>query len=529
MPSPFLVMATQNPIESEGTYPLPEAQVDRFMLKIVVDYPARGDELTVIERALADPRPGRAARLGSSELAELQAADAARLRRPGRLALRARARDARRASLGEHGLEELAQYVAYGASPRGPINLVLGARALALLRGRRYVAAAGRPRAREGRAPPPAWCSATRRWPRASTPTRSSTACSRRSTMPHARPRARGRRRDRRSRALAPRAHARPARARGRLPGALLRHARPDGARGGSTGCSRATTARGRSATAAELAQVRPYVPGDDVRRIDWNVTARTGEPHVRVARRRARGRDVARARHLGLDDVRHRRPAQVGRRRGRRARASATSPRGAATGSASSTFGDRVADDLAAARRAAPGLLALLLALRREPDLEPAGPTSLGAALGRIGRLARRRSVVVVVSDFRGPRDWRPPLLQLAARHDVVAVEIRDPREQELPDVGDLWLVDPETGRQLRVDTRSREAARALRERRPPPTATRSRASCARSASRTSCSRPRATGCGRSSASSQTEEEAAMSFAVAARAARPRCSSRWR
>jgi uncharacterized protein (DUF58 family) len=68
----------------------------------------------------------------------------------------------------------------------------------------------------------------------------------------------------------------------------------------------------------------------------------------------------------------------------------------------------------------------------------------------------------VVVVSDFRGPRDWRQPLLELAGHHDVVAVEIRDRREQELSNVGLLWLVDPETGRQLRVDTRSRR----LRER---------------------------------------------------------------
>ena len=67
-----------------------------------------------------------------------------------------------------------------------------------------------------------------------------------------------------------------------------------------------------------------------------------------------------------------------------------------------------------------------------------------------------------MIVSDFRGPLDWRKPLLQLMSRHDVLAVEIRDPREQELPDVGDLWLVDPETGRQVRVDTRSR----SLRER---------------------------------------------------------------
>ena len=214
-----------------------------------------------------------------------------------------------------------------------------------------------------------------------------------------------------------------------------------------------------------ELAQVRPYAPGDDVRMIDWNVTARTGEPHVRRQRRRAGGRDVAPARHVGLDDLRHRRPAQVGRRRGRRARGRALRRRGAATGSRVATFGDR--DPVASpARQGDRGLLALLHALRREPDLEPIGPTSLGAALGRIGRLARRRSVIVVVSDFRGPRDWRPRLLRLAARHDVVAVEIRDPREQELPDVGDLWLVDPETGRQLRVDTRSRKLRRAVRRR---------------------------------------------------------------
>ena len=66
------------------------------------------------------------------------------------------------------------------------------------------------------------------------------------------------------------------------------------------------------------------------------------------------------------------------------------------------------------------------------------------------------------MVSDFRGPLDWRSPLLQLLPRHDVLAVEIRDRREQELPDVGEVWLVDPETGRQVRVDTRSA----ALRER---------------------------------------------------------------
>ena len=205
-----------------------------------------------------------------------------------------------------------------------------------------------------------------------------------------------------------------------------------------------------------ELAQVRPYVPGDDVRLIDWNVTARTGEPHVRVnvAERAVETwllLDTSASMTFGTADRRKWDVAEgvslaIGHfavRRGNRL--------------ALATFGDRnpVASP---ARQGDRGLVALLQALRREPDLEPVGPTSLGAALTRIGRLARRRAVIVVVSDFRGPRDWRPRLLQLAARHDVVAVEIQDPREQELPDVGDLWLVDPESGRQLRVDTRSRK-----------------------------------------------------------------------
>jgi MoxR-like ATPase len=136
VPAPFLVMATQNPIESEGTYPLPEAQIDRFMLKIVVDYPAEADELTVIERALADPVQVEQL-VSVQQLEELQLmtrrvyVDPAVARYALEIALATR-------KLDDNGLGELAQYVSYGASPRGPINLVLGARALAVLRGRRY-------------------------------------------------------------------------------------------------------------------------------------------------------------------------------------------------------------------------------------------------------------------------------------------------------------------------------------------------------------------------------------------------------
>lgn len=220
----------------------------------------------------------------------------------------------------------------------------------------------------------------------------------------------------------------------------------------------------------SELAQVRPYEPGDDVRLMDWNVTARTSVPHVRVNlaervmvtwllldtspsmsfgtadRRKA---DVAEGAALAVGHLATRRGNRLGLL----------------------TFGDSDPRTLPP-RQGQVGLLGLLTALRREPERTATGATSLGAALRRAGGSARQRSLVVVVSDFRGPPDWRRPLLELAARHDVVAVEVRDAREQELPDVGELWLVDPETGRQLRVDTRSKRlrqrfAAAAADERR--------------------------------------------------------------
>jgi uncharacterized protein (DUF58 family) len=216
-----------------------------------------------------------------------------------------------------------------------------------------------------------------------------------------------------------------------------------------------------------ELAQVRPYVPGDDVRLIDWNVTARTTEPHVRVhlAERVLVTwlvLDASPSMQFGTADRRKVDVAEgvaiavghVATRRGNRLGAV--------------TFGD--ADPRSVPpRQGRVGLLGLLAALRAEGA--GAGDTSLGEAIDRVGALARQRALVVLVSDFRGPLDWRRPLLALAGRHDVVAVEIRDPREQELPNMGELWLVDPETGRQLRVDTRSaklraRFAAAAAAER---------------------------------------------------------------
>jgi uncharacterized protein (DUF58 family) len=202
-----------------------------------------------------------------------------------------------------------------------------------------------------------------------------------------------------------------------------------------------------------ELAQVRPYVLGDDVRRIDWNVSARTGETHVRdhVAERTANTwllLDVSASMTFGTADRRKWDVAEgvalavahvALRRRNRFAVA---------------TFGDRE-PVVHPGRHGRHGLLGLLHTLRREPGVEPVGTTSFGDACDHAARLVRRRSLVVAVSDFRGPLDWRRSLLRLTRRHDVVAVEIRDRREQELPDVGTVWLVDPETRQQLQVDTR--------------------------------------------------------------------------
>jgi MoxR-like ATPase len=137
VPDPFLVLATQNPIETEGTYALPEAQVDRFMLKVLVDYPSASEEFVIVER-MTGPLQAVATVLTTDRLLELQReadrvyADPALFEYVVRLVTATR-RPA------EVGLGDLSRYITYGASPRASINLILTARALALVRGRDYV------------------------------------------------------------------------------------------------------------------------------------------------------------------------------------------------------------------------------------------------------------------------------------------------------------------------------------------------------------------------------------------------------
>jgi len=213
-----------------------------------------------------------------------------------------------------------------------------------------------------------------------------------------------------------------------------------------------------------ELAQVRPYEPGDDVRRMDWNVTARTTIPHVRVhVPERALTTwlvlDASASMTFGTAD---RRKADVAEGVAIAVGHLATQ-RGNRLGLV--TFGGSADRRLppAAGRR---GLLAALVAARAADvdasESVPNGASTPADGLAFVNGVAPRGGLVVLVSDMRGPRDWQGPLAAAAQQHHVLVVEVRDPREDVLPDVGDLTLVDGETGREVRVDTSSR----GLRER---------------------------------------------------------------
>ncbi len=137
VPEPFLVMATQNPIETEGTYALPEAQVDRFMMKVLVGYPSEEQEFVIVER-VTGPAFDVAEVATTEQLGELQRecrnayVDPSLIQYAVRLAAATRHPD-------QYGIKDLGRYITYGASPRASIHLIEAARALAHLRGRAYV------------------------------------------------------------------------------------------------------------------------------------------------------------------------------------------------------------------------------------------------------------------------------------------------------------------------------------------------------------------------------------------------------
>jgi uncharacterized protein (DUF58 family) len=205
-----------------------------------------------------------------------------------------------------------------------------------------------------------------------------------------------------------------------------------------------------------ELAQLRPYEVGDDVRHIDAAATARSGgQPHVRLhVPERALTTwvvlDVSPSMAFGTArrlkaDVAEGVALVFGRIGIRRAGSVALVAFGAG------------ATWVLPPRGAKPGMVALRRTLAE--GVAPDGqhdPDALADALRRTARLARQPGLVVVISDFRDQRGWERPLGSLRVRHSVAAVEILDPRERELPAVGHLALVDPETGALIDVDTSS-------------------------------------------------------------------------
>lgn len=220
----------------------------------------------------------------------------------------------------------------------------------------------------------------------------------------------------------------------------------------------------------SELGETREYQPGDDTRRIDWNVTARMQSPHVRdtIADRELEtwllvdqsasldfGTANCEKRDLVLNAI-------------------------AAVGFLTSRNGNRLGAMLlrpgqhpvtVPARTGRVHLRAVLHRVVTAPRLEGAGPTDLATAIDRLGATMPRRGLAVVVSDWLDPTPWQLPMRRLGVRHDVLAIEVVDPRELALADVGVLELVDPETGYVHEVQTsdprlRERYAAAALAQR---------------------------------------------------------------
>jgi uncharacterized protein (DUF58 family) len=213
-----------------------------------------------------------------------------------------------------------------------------------------------------------------------------------------------------------------------------------------------------------EPAEARAYTPGDDVRRIDWAVTARTGDPHVRqsVAERELETTLVV--------DLTASMSFGTVRSEKREVAVALAAAFGHLAGGPGDRLGAVVLSDAVRrvpARQGRLASLALLHVLQTTRPADGAGP-SLADGLRAVASPPRRRGLVVVVSDLldagaaNGEPTWASPLRTLARRHDVVVAEVVDPRELELPSVGVLRLVDPETGRHLEVQTASRQ----LRER---------------------------------------------------------------
>ena len=212
-----------------------------------------------------------------------------------------------------------------------------------------------------------------------------------------------------------------------------------------------------------DLAEVREYQPGDEVRRIDWNVTARMSRLFVRQYREE---RELSAWLLVDLSPS-----MRFGTRRQLK-RDTAIEFAGVACYIVT-RHGDKVGllgfpgrGAFVPPRAGRTHALRIIHALGQASSEDTAAPgMDLAASLRQLGRLLRRRSLVFLVSDFLGPEGWEAPLRELSRRHDVIAVWIQDPAERELPDVGGLFVRDPESGEELWVDTSDARLRAAYRE----------------------------------------------------------------
>jgi uncharacterized protein (DUF58 family) len=213
----------------------------------------------------------------------------------------------------------------------------------------------------------------------------------------------------------------------------------------------------------SELGETRRYAPGDDVRRIDWNVTARLSEAHIRqtIAERELQT-------WLLVD-----RSARLDFGTARCEKRDLVLAAAAAVGFLTSRDGNRIGAVLAGrgeasivpARGSRRHLLHLLHQIAETPREDGGGVTDLAEGLARVSSVARRRGLVTVISDFQVAPGWQDALAVAARRHDVLAVQVIDPRERELPDVGLITVRDPATGAEREVRTGSAGVRRAFAE----------------------------------------------------------------
>jgi len=218
----------------------------------------------------------------------------------------------------------------------------------------------------------------------------------------------------------------------------------------------------------SEPGEARLYEPGDDVRRIDWNVTARLQTPHIRqsIAERELEtivGVDISASLDFGTAQCEKRDLAVA-----------AVAALGFLTGRVGNRFGAEFIRpngiETIPARQGRDHVLSIVRKLLTEPRAEE-GRTDLVAGIAALGSAHRRRGLRVIVSDFLATDGWQHELRRLSARHETLAVEIIDPREMELPNVGHMMVVDPRSGRRRRVSTgsaqfRDRYAAAAAEQR---------------------------------------------------------------